>query len=287
MEYQQFKIRDANYLVGRAGNGPAVLLLHGFPQTHYCWRLIVPELTDEYTVIATDLRGYGASPAPVGGPDGQGFTKREMASDQVDLMKALGIERFIVVGHDRGARVAYRMALDHPGHVERLAILNVIPTVDQFERMGAGPSLGYWPWYLLAQPAPFPERLIAADPEHVLRFIFDTWTGMAGAIDAEAFDVYLHALSPTTIASICADYRASFSLDRQHDIDDRNAGRRIKCPVLLVTGAAEAQLADAPEIWRHWSTDLHAVTVPGGHFIPEEAPEALARALLEFCDGRA
>ena len=115
MEYQQLKIRDANYSVGRAGNGPAVLLLHGFPQTHYCWRLIVPELTDEYTVIAPDLRGYGASSAPVGGPDGQGFTKREMAGDQVDLMEALGIERFTVVGHDRGARVAYRMALDHPG----------------------------------------------------------------------------------------------------------------------------------------------------------------------------
>ena len=282
MDYRRLEIREADYLVGNAGNGPPVLLLHGFPQTHYCWRSIVPILAEQHTVIAPDLRGYGATSAPAGGPQGEGFTKREMATDLLEVMDALGIEQFAVVGHDRGARVAYRMALDHPNCVERLVVLNVVPTLDQFERMGAGPSLGYWPWFLLAQPAPFPERLIAAERVHFLRFIFDSWTEKPGAIDAEAFDVYLQALDETTIASICADYRASFWLDQQDDIADRKAGRRIECPVLLITGAAEQQLADAPEVWRNWSVDLRASTVPGGHFIPEEAPSQLGSALLEF-----
>jgi haloacetate dehalogenase len=205
-----------------------------------------------------------------------------MAIDLVDLMLALGQERFAVVGHDRGARVAFRMALDHPDRVDQLVVLNVVPTLEQFERMGAGPSLGYWPWFLLAQPAPFPERLIAAAPEHFLRFIFDSWTGEAGAIDAEAFDEYLRALRDTTIASMCADYRASFWIDRNHDAADRQAGRRIECPVLLITGHEETQLADAGAIWQGWCHDLRVQTLPGGHFIPEEATQPLATALMYF-----
>jgi len=286
MEYRRLEIRGANYLVGRAGRGSPVLLLHGFPQTHYCWRGIVPSLAQRHTVFATDLRGYGASSAPAGGPRGEGFTKREMATDLVELMDVLGIERFAVVGHDRGARVAYRMALENPARIGRLVVLNIIPTIDQFERMGSGPSLGYWPWFLLAQPAPFPERLIAAGREHFLRFIFDSWTEEPGAIDAEAFNVYLEALDETTIASICSDYRASFWLDGEDDLADRNAGRRIECPVLLITGAAEKQLADAPEVWNNWATSLRTGTVPGGHFIPEEATHELARALKGFLNDR-
>jgi haloacetate dehalogenase len=282
IEYQRLEIRDASYLVGCIGSGPPVLLLHGFPQTHYCWRHIAPALADRNRVIVTDLRGYGATSAPPGGPEGQGYTKREMATDLIALMTALGVDRFAVVGHDRGARVAYRMALDHPSRVERLAALNVIPTLDQFGRMGSGPSLGYWPWFLLAQPAPFPERLVAADRAHFLRFIFDSWPEHSGAIAAATFDVYLAAFDDATIASVCADYRASFSLDQEHDSVDREAGRRIECPVLVITGAAETQLADAQDVWRAWSTDLRSHTVPGGHFIPEEAPDELATALREF-----
>jgi haloacetate dehalogenase len=282
MEYRRLGIRGADYLVAVAGSGPPVLLLHGFPQTHYCWRGVAPTLSQQHTLVAPDLRGYGATSAPPGGPEGQGFTKREMANDLVDLMLALGLEHFAVVGHDRGARVAYRLALDHPNRVDKLVILNVLPTLDQFERMGASPSLGYWPWFLLAQPAPFPERLVAADPEHFLRFIFDSWTRERGAIDAAAFDEYLRALSDSTIASICADYRASFWLDRDDDLADRRAGRRICCPVLVVTGEAETQLADAAAVWRNWARDLQATTVPSGHFIPEEANDRLANALVEF-----
>ena len=282
MEYNRLTIGDAEYLVGRTGSDSPVLLLHGFPETHYCWRDVIPPLAVQHTVLATDLRGYGATSAPAGGPEGQGYTKRELATELVELMTALGIDRFSVVGHDRGARVAYRLALDHPTRVERLAVLNVVPTLDQFERMGAGPSLGYWPWFLLAQPAPFPERLIAAGREHFLRYVFASWPERRDAIDDVAFAVYLDALDEATIASMCADYRASFWLDREHELADRRAGRRIECPVLVVTGGAETQLADAGEVWRTWAIDVRATTVPGGHFVPEEAPRELARVLLEF-----
>ena len=282
VDYCRCRVGDADYLFALAGRGDPVLLLHGFPQTHYCWRAVIPALAKSHTVVAPDLRGYGGSRAPAGGERGEGFSKREIAAELVELMRALGFERFAVVGHDRGARVAYRVALDHPGRAGRLAVLNVIPTVDQFRRMAGGPSLGYWPWFLLAQPTPFPEQLITAAREHFLRFIFESWTEHADAIGEQAFAVYLDALTPPAVAAICSDYRASFWLDRQHEEADRQAGRRIECPTLVITGAAETQLADAGEVWRGWAVDVRAATVPGGHFIPEEAPEALAAALAEF-----
>jgi haloacetate dehalogenase len=282
MEYVRVALGEAEYQAAVAGSGPPVLLLHGFPQTHYCWRGVVPALAERHTVVAPDIRGYGESSAPPGGPRGEGYSKREMGRDLVELMAELGHSRFAVVGHDRGARVAYRMVLDGPARVERLAVLNVVPTIDQFERMGAGVSLGYWPWFLLAQPAPFPERLLAEAPEHFLRFIFDSWAERPDAIDADAFAVYLGALDADTAASMCADYRASFWLDQAHDAADRASGRRIECPVLMLAGAAETQLADAADVWRAWAHDVRAATVPGGHFIPEEAPAQLATALIEF-----
>jgi len=285
VDYRRRRVGDANYLFALAGGGDAVLLLHGFPQTHYCWRELIPVLARSHRVVAPDLRGYGGSCAPAGGEHGEGFSKREVAADLVSLMDGLGLGRFAVVGHDRGARVAYRMALDHPDSVARLCVLNVIPTIDQFERMASGPSLGYWPWFLLAQPAPFPEQLIAAAPEELLSFIFDSWTADTSAIDDEAFAVYRAAFSPAA-AAICGDYRASFWLDREHDEDDRRAGRRIECPTLLITGAQETQLADAAEVWRAWAVDVRAATAPGGHFVPEEAPDVLAAELTNFLTNR-
>jgi haloacetate dehalogenase len=275
-------VGEATYFVAQGGAGPPVLLLHGFPETHVCWQRIAPELADAYSVIAPDLRGYGASQAPAGGPRGEGYSKREMAGEVVELMAALGHERFAVVGHDRGARVAYRLALDHPERVTRVAVLNVVPTLDQFERMGAGPSLGYWPWFLLAQPAPFPEEMIAANPAGLLSHVFATWPSSPESIAFDSREAYLRALTPSTIAAMCADFRASFHLDRQHEADDRAAGRRITMPVLLVTGEDETQLEDAPEVWGAWAEDLTATTVPGGHFNPEESPRELAEALAGF-----
>jgi haloacetate dehalogenase len=282
MEYARIALGDAEYLAAFAGSGPPVLLLHGFPQTHYCWRRVVAALAERHAVVAADIRGYGETTAPPGGPRGEGYSKREMGGELVELMAALGHPRFAVVGHDRGARVAYRMALDQPGRVERLAVLNVVPTVDQFERMGAGVSLGYWPWFLLAQPAPFPERLLAGSAELVLRFAFDSWAERPEAIGLDALAAYVAVLDDATAAAMCADYRASFWLDRADDEADRSAGRRITCPVLVLTGAAETQLADAGDVWRRWADDVRAATVPGGHFVPEEAAEQLAAALLEF-----
>jgi haloacetate dehalogenase len=271
--------------VSQGGSGPVVLLLHGFPETHACWHHLAPRLAESHRVIAPDLRGYGASEAPPGGPRGEGYTKREMAAELVELMADLGHRRFAVVGHDRGARVAYRLALDHPRQVTRAAVLNVVPTIDQFERMGTGPSLGYWPWFLLAQPAPFPERLLLAEPGALLDHVFATWASDSKAIPAERRAAYLRALTPSTASAMCADYRASFHLDREHEARDRADGVRITCPVLLVTGEDEAQLADAADVWGAWTEDLTARRVPGGHFIPEEAPTELGEILADFLLG--
>lgn len=275
-------VGDTSYHVLVGGDGPPVLLLHGFPETHVCWDRVAPVLAERHTVVLTDLRGYGASTAPAGGPHGEGYMKREMAGELVQVMAGLGHERFAVVGHDRGARVAYRMALDHPQAVDRLAVLNVIPTVDQFARMSGGTSLGYWPWVLLAQPAPMPERLLNADPAAMLDHVFATWPADPAAIDAEHRAAYLAAMNPSTVAAMCGDYRASFHLDQQHDADDRAAGRRIAAPTLVVTGAEETQLADAGDTWRGWASTVTATTVPGGHFVPEEAPVELLDLLHPF-----
>jgi haloacetate dehalogenase len=284
-EAGRWRTGAADYFVAAGGSGPPVLLLHGFPQTHRCWEATAPRLARDFAVVAPDLRGYGASRAPAGGPHGEGYTKREMAGELVALMSARGHDRFAVVGHDRGARVAFRMALDHPERVTRLAVLNIVPTVDQFERMGGGPSLGYWPWFLLAQRAPMPERLITADPAAMLEHVFDTWPSRPAAITAEHRAAYLDALTPDTIAAMCGDFRASFHLDREHDAEDRAAGRRIGPPTLVVTGADETQLDDAPDVWRRWADDVTAARVPGGHFFPEEAPEELADHLSAFLHG--
>jgi haloacetate dehalogenase len=280
------RIGPAEYHVVEAGSGEPLLLLHGFPETHACWERVAPDMARSRRVVMPDLRGYGASEAPPGGPRGEGYSKREMATELVQLMASLGHDKFAVVGHDRGARVAFRLALDHPDRVTRVALLNIVPTLEQFERMGAGPSLGYWPWFLLAQPAPFPERMFAADPVALLQHVFDSWASRPDAISPETREAYLRALTPSTIAAICADYRASFYVDRHHDAEDRAAGRRITAPLLVVTGEDEEQLADASDVWRGWATDLTVTRVPGGHFIPEEAPEELAGALAAFLEPR-
>jgi haloacetate dehalogenase len=275
-------IGDASYFVSHGGSGPPVLLLHGFPETHACWHRIAPTLAQNHLVIAPDLRGYGASEAPPGGPRGEGYTKREMAAELVELVESLGHQRFAVVGHDRGARVAYRLALDHPDVVSRAALLNVVPTIDQFERMGDGPSLGYWTWFLLAQSAPFPEQVLTAAPGETLEHIFATWSSDPAAIAPEQRAAYLRALTPSTAAAMCADFRASFHLDRAHEAADRAAGQRIACPVLLVTGKDETQLADAADVWSAWTEHLTAVQVSGGHFNPEEAAAELCEILPKF-----
>jgi haloacetate dehalogenase len=282
-EYAAVGVGATRYRPGVAGSGPPVLLLHGFPQTHYCWRLVAPALTAGSTVVVCDLKGYGESRSAPAGPLGEGYGNRERAAELVDLMAALGFERFAVAGHDRGGRVAYRMALDHPEVVERLAVVNIVPTVDQFERMSADAALEYWPFILLGQPAPFPERLLGAEVEYVLRDILSTWTAAPDAISAEATERYVRAFTPEVIAGVCADYRASFHLDRAIDAADRASGRRIRCPVLVHWGAAEDAMSDGPlPVWRRWADDVEGGPLPSGHFIPEEAPDELAASLRRF-----
>jgi haloacetate dehalogenase len=198
-------------------------------------------------------------------------------------MSQLGYERFSLVGHDRGARVAYRMALDHPGAVERLAVLNIVPTLDQFERMAGDASLDYYPWYLLAQPPPFAERLISASREYFLRHALDSWAATPGAISAQARERYERAFTPEAIAGMCADYRAAFHLDRAMDAADRRTGHKVRCPVLVHWGDEESSMSDGPlAVWRRWADDVHGGPLPSGHFIPEEAPGELLASLRRF-----
>jgi haloacetate dehalogenase len=286
--YTSIAVGEARYLMGLAGDGPAVLLLHGFPQTHYCWHRVAPALTDAFTVVVCDLKGCGESRAAPGGPLGEGYGKREMSAELVELMARLGFARFAVVGHDRGGRVAYRMALDHPEVVERLCVLNIVPTVDQFERMAEGVALEYWPWILLAQPPPFAERLVAASADLVVRHILRTWAATPGAIAPEAEERYVRAFTPEAIAAICAEFRAAFHSDRPLDAEDRRAGRTIPSSVLVHWGAEEGAMSDGPlRVWRRWAEDVEGGPLPGGHFIPEEAADALVASLRRFLAARA
>jgi haloacetate dehalogenase len=281
-EYRDVAVGPTSYRPGVAGDGPPVLLLHGFPETHYCWHRIAPGLAENHTVVVCDLKGYGESRSEPGGELGEGYSNRERAAELVELMGRLGVERFSVVGHDRGGRVGYRMALDHPDVVERLGVLNVIPTVEQFERMDADTALGYWPFIFLAQPAPFAERVIGASAEYVLRSILESWPADPGAIGEEAIQRYLQGFNAETIPGICAEYRASFHIDRRMDAEDRRAGRRIACPVLAHWGSEEGRMSDSLEVWRRWADSVEGNALPSGHFIPEEAPQELLASLRSF-----
>jgi haloacetate dehalogenase len=282
-EYATVEVGPTTYRPGVAGDGPAVLLLHGFPQTHYCWHRVAPGLAASHAVVVCDLKGYGASRSAPGGELGEGYSKREMAAELVDLMAKLGRERFAVIGHDRGGRVAYRMALDHPGAVERLGVLNIVPTVDQLESMNAEASLEYWPFILLAQPQPFAERLLSASAEYVVRHVLEAWSATPDAISPEAAERYVRAFTPEAISGICAEYRAAFHIDRPLDADDRDRGHKIACPLLVHWGAEEDPSPEGPlQVWRQWADDVRGAAVPGGHFVPEEASEELLGSLQSF-----
>jgi len=276
-----------------SGNGPPLLLLHGFPQTHLMWRKVAPILSRQFTVICADLRGYGASGCPSSTPDHAPYSKRAMARDMIALMSNLGFRTFAVAGHDRGGRVAYRLALDHPSVIARVAVLDIVPIVDAWERADARLARAFWPWSLLAQPEPLPERLVMAAPEAVIDdALGGGWGSPPETFEADVREAYVRALRrPEGVHAICEEYRAAASTDPQHDHEDRTAGRRIASPVLVLwseRGPLGTWYTDAGgplAIWRGWADDVSGQSLPAGHFFPEELPEATARVLSTFFAG--
>jgi len=265
------------------GSGPPLLLLHGHPQTHATWRKVAPTLAPHFTVVAADLRGYGDSAKPAGGLDHIAYSKREMAKDQVAVMAALGHQRFGVVGHDRGARVAHRLALDHPQAVDRLALLDIAPTATMYERTDKVFASRYFWWFFLIQPTPLPERLIAGDPEFFLRTHIDGQSKTPGATEPEAFAEYLRCyLSPGTIHAICEDYRAAAGIDLEHDAED--SSKRVQAPLLALWGAkgTVGHLYDVLETWREKAVQVEGRALPCGHTLQEEEPEETLKDLLAF-----
>ncbi|WP_176059659.1 alpha/beta hydrolase [Paraburkholderia sp. BCC1876] len=269
----------------RGGNGPALLLLHGHPQTHAIWHKVAPTLARHFTVIAADLRGYGDSGKPPGTHDHGNYSKRRMAADQVALMQAQGFSEFAVIGHDRGGRVAARMALDHPQAVTKLVTLDVAPTLAMYEQTSFAFARAYWHWFFLVRPAPFPETLIRADADLYLKQTIGARSAGLAPFTADAYAEYLRCLSdPATAHGICEDYRASISIDLDHDRASLDEGRKIDCAFLALWGAQGVieQCFEPLAEWRQWSAQVSGEALPCGHYIPEEAPELLLERVLPF-----
>ena len=273
----------------QSGDKPPLLLIHGYPQNHVCWHKIAPALAEHYSLIIPDLPGYGRSSIPPDTANHSSFSKRTMAQLLVGLMKELGYDRFAVIGHDRGARVAYRLTLDHGHKVTQLACLDIIPTLDMWQEMDATRAVAAYHWQFLAQPQPMPETLIMADPAFYLDHTIASWSKSR---DLSAFDPGAMAHYRATFASVervhaaCEDYRAGWTIDQQQDEADRKAGRMIHCPTLVISGpASKTSKADAQEtIWQNWTEDVQCHVVDGGHFVAEECPDDVLALLLKFLD---
>jgi haloacetate dehalogenase len=271
------------------GSGAPVLLLHGFPETHLMWRDAAASLAKDFTVVCADLPGYGDSGVPADAPNHEMFSKRAMASELTEAMTALGHDSFAVVGHDRGGRVAYRTALDHPHRINAIAALDVIPIDEAWRRADDRFALGFWPWSLLAQPAPLPEQLLLGAPTAVVDNALTKWGSPRTTFPHEVRAAYIEQLrDPERVHAICEEYRAAATIDRDHDIADRRAGRRLRCPT-LVMWAADGALATWYEheggplaIWRELCAHVAGRPIVGGHFFPEENPDLVADELARF-----
>jgi haloacetate dehalogenase len=268
------------------GKGPPLLLLHGYPQTHVLWHKVAARLTDRFTIVAADLRGYGDSAKPAGGGDHAAYSKRAMAADLVAAMAALGHERFFVGSHDRGARVGHRMALDHPGKVLKLATLDIAPTREMYRDTTDAFARAYWHWFFLITPAPFPEHMIGADPDAY--WLKKCGSGSAGMTPfaPEALAEYLRCFrDPATIHASCEDYRAAASIDIAHD--DADGARKMDQPLLALWGehGAVNKCFDVLALWRKRASDVSGHTLPGGHYLAEELPDMVAAEFLAFFSG--
>jgi haloacetate dehalogenase len=272
-----------NAIVG--GSGPPLLLLHGHPQTHAIWHRVAPRLAEHFTVVACDLRGYGDSSKPQGAPDHANYSKRAMAADMVAVMQSLGFATFRVLAHDRGARVAHRLALDHPQAVERMALLDIAPTLAMYEQTSDTFARAYWHWFFLIQPAPLPERLIEADPAAYVRDVMGRRSAGLAPFDTRALAEYQRCLAlPGAAHGICEDYRAAATIDLEHDRFDRDAGNRLALPLMVLWGeqGVVGRCFDPLAEWQRVAADVQGGALPCGHYIAEEAPDMLLERVLPF-----
>lgn len=269
----------------RAGSGPPLLLLHGHPQTHAIWHKVAAGLARHFTVVATDLRGYGDSGKPAGLPDHSNYAKRVMAQDQVEVMQALGFPQFRVLAHDRGARVAHRMAVDHPERIQKLVTLDIAPTLAMYEHTNLAFATQYFHWFFLIRPFPFPETLISAEPELYLKHTLGGRSAGLAPFTEAAYAEYARCIrDPRTVHGLCEDYRASAGIDLEHDRLDLAQGRKVQCPMLALWGGRGVvdKVVDPLAEWRRVALDVRGKALDCGHYVAEEAPEALLAEVLPF-----
>ena len=286
-EYRRADVEGVTVNCAIAGSGPPLLLLHGYPQNHLMWRQVAPDLARDHTVVVSDLRGYGDSGKPAPDAAGDVYSKRAMARDQAGLMRQLGFGSFQLVGHDRGARVAHRLVLDHPGAVTRLAVLDIVPTRHVFRNVTREMATAYYHWFFLPLPNGVPEHLIGADPAYWIRSLIGPLLGRGASIEPAVMDDYIRCFSdPRTIACSCADYRSAASTDLVHDDETFAAGQQVDCPVLALWGAQSfvGRGYEPLGVWRQYATDVRGQPLPTGHFLPEEAPALVIAALRDFLD---
>jgi haloacetate dehalogenase len=287
----EFKSIDINtngaqiHLV-HGGSGPPLLLLHGYPQTHLIWHSVAPELVRHFHLICPDLRGYGASDKPPGLADHSNYSKRAMAQDMVEVMQALGYRHFGVAGHDRGARVTHRLALDHPERVDRACVMDIAPTLHMFRHTDQAFATGYYHWFFLIQPDGLPEQMIGNDPAYYLTEKLRRWAAPGASFDAEAIAEYIRCFSqPEAIHASCEDYRAAAGIDLVHD--EADLARKLQCPLLVLWGSRGFvnRTYDVLNVWRERATQIEGRALDCGHFLPEEAPEAVVAELKRFFGG--
>jgi haloacetate dehalogenase len=282
-ENKRISTRGTEINLKVAGTGPPLLLLHGYPQTHVIWHKIAPELAKTHTVVVPDLRGYGDSGKPPSDSTHVAYSKRVMADDQVEVMDTLGFNKFSVVGHDRGGRVAHRMVRDYSDRIDKIVVLDIAPTATMYGTTDMKFATAYYHWFFLIQPYDLPERMIGADPRYYLMKKIEAWGRTDGAITDDAFAEYLRCFSDSeTIHATCEDYRASATIDLEHDLV--NAGQKIDNPLLVLWGqdGFVGKTYDVLATWRQLASNVSGHSVPGGHYVPEEAPQETLSALKTF-----
>jgi haloacetate dehalogenase len=278
---KQIKTKETVINLVQGGKGDPILLLHGYPQTHVCWHHVAPILAEQFTVVCPDLRGYGDSEKPPSDPEHLAYAKRVMAQDQVEIMQSLGFREFAVVGHDRGARVVHRMALDHAEKITKLALLDIVPTSWAFANVDKEMATAAFNWFFSIQPDDLPERLIGAEPVFYVRWLLDHWSGTKGALAEEAVVEYLRCFDTATLRATNEEFRASATIDLIHDEADKE--QKISCPTLVLWSATSMWAEyDILEIWKSRAEDIQGVALDCGHFLPEEDPEQTAAELIRF-----